>query len=402
LPRGVIEATAIGALALARTGDLPRALVLARRAALMARSEGRPQQEFLTAVVLARVRRHAGRPHLAVRVLTALAGSATIRWRGWVAWELLLAQGETAGVVGAAGRAGDAAAALGGALAAAQHGDRAAFGAHADTVLRTLAGCALLRDEAEVALAALDHARPAPAVLLGWCRGDTAPFPSPLHGLGTIDPTRPAGATSRALAVAPAGVAGRRVLPIGVGLFAGEFPRAARLPAAGAPAAGEGGGEDEGQDRTLAGIAALALAGPDGLTTGEFFARVYGFPLVAERHDGALRVLLHRMRKAVGDAGEIDSDAGQMALRANVPLVVPDPRCAEPAEARVVAYLAFTGAASTELAAERLHLPVRTTRAILQKLVAAGVCRAVREGRRVRYEVDDSIITRLTPITGLD
>ncbi len=67
----------------------------------------------------------------------------------------------------------------------------------------------------------------------------------------------------------------------------------------------------------------------------------------------------------------------------------------------MIGYLAFTGAVSTDDAALRLDLPVRTARSMLGRLVEAGICRAVRDGRHVTYAVDDTIFTQLTPITGL-
>ena len=92
-PRVVVEVTALRALvlaSLAKTGD---ALTFARRASLMARTEAEPEAELLANIVLARLRRHVGKPHLAVRILDALARLVPHAPRAWLEWERLLAGG---------------------------------------------------------------------------------------------------------------------------------------------------------------------------------------------------------------------------------------------------------------------------------------------------------------------
>ena len=92
-PRLVVEVTALRALvlaSLAKTGD---ALTFARRASLMARTEAEPDAELLANIVLARMRRHVGKPHLAVRILDALARLVPDAPRAWLEWERLLAGG---------------------------------------------------------------------------------------------------------------------------------------------------------------------------------------------------------------------------------------------------------------------------------------------------------------------
>ena len=92
-PRLVVEVTALRALvlaSLAKTGD---ALTFARRASLMARTEAEPDAELLANIVLARMRRHVGKPHLAVRILDALARLVPHAPRAWLEWERLLAGG---------------------------------------------------------------------------------------------------------------------------------------------------------------------------------------------------------------------------------------------------------------------------------------------------------------------
>ena len=109
-PRVVVEVTALRALvlaSLAKTGD---ALTFARRASLMARTEADPEAELLANIVLARLRRHVGKPHLAVRILDALARLVPHAPRAWLEWERLLAGG-TSPIDGARDRRGRDAAA---------------------------------------------------------------------------------------------------------------------------------------------------------------------------------------------------------------------------------------------------------------------------------------------------
>ncbi len=104
-PRLVVEMTALRALVLASLGKAGEALVFARRASLMARTEADPDAELLANLVLARMRRHAGKPHLAMRILDAIARLVPDAPRAWLEWERLLASG--ASPDGPLGEAGD-------------------------------------------------------------------------------------------------------------------------------------------------------------------------------------------------------------------------------------------------------------------------------------------------------
>lgn len=404
----VVEATALGALALLGGDDTTRALALARRAALMARTEGLPQQEFLASLVLARVRRHAGQSFLAVRILSVLNASMTWRWRGWAAWELLLAGG-TGDALPDDGldesRTTRAAVVLRSTLGAALRGDTSGFGSGSAMLAERVRDCPLLRFEAEAIVIALDAGRPPSAALQSWCQGETSDCPAVLRGLAIVDPNRRPDVAGRAYVVAQPGSPGRRVLALGGALFEREHPTAARLLSTGEAADSGQSGErahNGHEERTLAAVAALVLAGPSGQTLSDFFLRVYGFSFVTALHEGTLRMLLHRLRKAVAGIGEVRRDNDRVALDLVVPVVVADPRGAQPPETRIVSYLASTGAVSTESAADHLGLPLRTARAILSRLVAAGVCDVVRDGRRVKYKIDDTVVTHFTPITSLD
>ena len=104
-PRLVVEMTALRALVLASLGKAGDALVFARRASMMARTEADPDAELLANLVLARMRRHAGKPHLAMRILDAIARLVPEAPRAWLEWERLLASG--ASPDGPLGEAGD-------------------------------------------------------------------------------------------------------------------------------------------------------------------------------------------------------------------------------------------------------------------------------------------------------
>ena len=68
-PARVIEATALRAMAALSLGNLPEAVAFARRASRMARTEALPPSELLANLVLGRVRRRSGKPHLAARAV---------------------------------------------------------------------------------------------------------------------------------------------------------------------------------------------------------------------------------------------------------------------------------------------------------------------------------------------
>lgn len=90
----VVECSVLRALKAEMGGRMEDALRHARRATMMARNESMPQSEYLAGIVLARVRRRMGFPHLAIQILRTLEGMASPHWRTWVGWELALA-GET-------------------------------------------------------------------------------------------------------------------------------------------------------------------------------------------------------------------------------------------------------------------------------------------------------------------
>ncbi|MCA9603010.1 MAG: hypothetical protein KC417_13345, partial [Myxococcales bacterium] len=84
----LLAANAMRAYAALVAGNLTAARAIARRASRMSRTEALPQYEYLANTILASVRRRTGNPHLATRILMALAKLAPATWQPWLAWEL--------------------------------------------------------------------------------------------------------------------------------------------------------------------------------------------------------------------------------------------------------------------------------------------------------------------------
>jgi hypothetical protein len=385
----VIEISALEAMQALHAGDVTRALVVARRASRMAQTETLPWPLSIASLVLARVRRYSGHPDLALRIVAVLAPRSPQRGQPWLAWESLLAGGIADGGGVAAGAVGSVtdvpshAAAAVAALTAVlrtpspvdDHAERAAGVAALE---RTLGPCPAFRDEAMHLLALLDPDRPPTPQVQAWQQGQVADPPA---GLQALLAAQAPGVADGAVAVVLAipGARGRRVL--------WAAAHAPMLP--GAP--------DEAQPRVATGLAALALVGPAGLSIGEFFRAAYSLDFVRSLHRGSLDVLVHRMRKAIAAHGDIERDDERIVLRLAAAIAIPDPRCRTPIDARLSRLLSRTGPLSTEAAAAELGLPVRTARVLLRQFVADGLCRELREGRFVRYQIEDTTFSEPTP-----
>jgi hypothetical protein len=442
-PAQVIETTVLRSLSALSAGETEAAVDLARRASRMAQAESLPQLEYLANLTLARVRRYSGRPHLALHILVALSRVAPPVWSGWIAWEVILAGGrpqfardpiEGGGSVSLAAQSGAAqsvatpiasvprmrpagggsveggarelalpetpaaaaARALLGFLQVVRDGHREEFAEQAAALRKASACWWDLAQESETLLAAVDVAQDdAPARLAPWRRGETTAIPCGLHGIGIPQGADLETETATAFVLAGPQKSGRRILRPGLTLA----PEARMLTRESAKNAAAG-------VRTETGIAALALAGPNGLSREDFFRTVYGFPFVPHRHQAVLDVLCHRMRNLLGDAGELrrdGADAGgggasgpSLVLILGKPIVVPDMRCALPTSDRVLRALATLGTTSASTAAESLRMPLRTVQAVLQQLVAEGACTVERDGRRVSYRIEDTTFTEVT------
>ncbi|MEM9072597.1 MAG: hypothetical protein AAGE52_29080 [Myxococcota bacterium] len=353
----VVESVVLAALSALRDGDLVRARELARRASRMARTEALPQAEYLANLVLARLRRRRGFPHLARRILGALEGFASRRWHPWIRWERSLCGGDPL--------------LLASLSAAANAGNRNAYEAAARTLRRDVAGFAPLAADANAYILACDVDASPDESVAGWCAGESERVP-----LGVYAPDD---AGSLGYVAARPGHRGRRILPHGQGLFgASLLPRQRRK-----------------QSRVETLVSVLALAGPKGLEEADAFRRVYGFALVPELHRGTFDVAQHRARAYLGDYGTLEREGTRVRLSLQAPVLVPDPRCVEPMENRLLRALAG-GATTAKAAAEVAGVSLRRAQSALQALADEGACLAEKEGRRLAYRVEDTTFAEPT------
>lgn len=387
----VIDATLLRAMAALTERDRDEAKSLARRASRMARTEGLRAERFLASIVLARVRRHGGRPHLATRILSAIAPIAPPVWQGWLRWERVIAGWRPKAMkmdpLQSAPNVPSkrAARALIDWAEAASSGDRDGFNTARDAVAAQVGGFADVAKEQLALAAALDPAVPVedlPDSVRGWATGEEDETPAGLHGI-VGPPDGPADSTIASVVCRP-GRPPRRVLRVATPLLQleGDIVRLARTRLR--------------RGRVDTAIAALALAGEDGLPDAQLFEKAYEFEFVSGLHAGILDVLVHRMRSRVGDAATIHRKSGTMKLIPEGILVLPDPRCVEHVEDRLLRVIARHGGITTRQAAKELDVSVRTAQLALRRLLASGDCVLNRDGRRVQYLVEDTTFTEPT------
>jgi len=365
----VIEAATLRAMAALEAGDLPLATSEARRASRMARVEAMPQQEYLANVGLARVRRHNGHPHLASRITAGLAAVAPAPWSRWLGWETRLS-GEPAD-----------APAIDALVGAAVAGDRPAFTAAARALCEAAPPVASGEREALELAAALDPSAGAmPEGIRDWASGEVDAIGRGLDASvsGTPNPHPDVSGHSWVLA-GPHG--GRRVLHPGIGLLA-ELPRIEQTT------------RKHGRGEKAAAV--LALAGPKGLSLQRFVPAVYGFHYSPDAHDGVLRVLIHRLRKSLGDSADLERSGDRLTLVVHEPLWIPDPRTESSIDSRLLRAVAARPGATAKEVAEALRIPLRTAQAKLAQLVEDGACDAEREGRQLHYSVEDTTFAEPT------
>ncbi len=392
----VIDATLLRAMAALTKRDADDAKALARRASRMARTEGLRPERYLASIVLARVRRRGARPHLATRILSAIIPIAPPRWQGWLRWERLLA-GWRPGVSSSASEVREALAlapdtpssraarGLVEWLAAASEGNAADVAAARAGVAKETAQFDDMAQE-QVALAAcLDPSLDAdgcPDVVVPWVVGDDDDTPAGLHGI-VGNPDGPADSTIACVVCRPDRKP-RRILRIAVPLIETETEiirlQRTRLR----------------RGRVDTAVAALALAGPEGLPDPELFERAYEFEFVPALHAGILDVLVHRMRARLDTAATVHRKSGRLRLEPHGTLVLPDPRCVEHVEDRLLRVIARHGGVTTRQAAQELDVSVRTAQLALRRLLASGDCVLNRDGRRVQYIVEDTTFTEPT------
>lgn len=376
----VVDLAALSALSALGAHDLEAATKAARRASRMARTEALPQSEYLAHLVLARVRRFEGRPHLCTRIATALARVAPPAFRGWLALELALAGAlydASAARAGGTGCGLDAASSILDALGACAAGQRGGLEVGLERARSALAGFGGLAQELEPLAIAVDPSHPVPAAgaLADFLLGRTDAAPGPLAGLLAVPRAgEPAGAVR---VVAGLGTP-RRVLGLGLGLAPTPIEELGRQSGAR-------------QHRRESMLAVLALAGEAGLLREELFRAVWGFAFAPHLHQGVLDVALHRMRGALGSAAElVRTSTDRLVLRPLRPFAVTDPRVERPLDDRVLSLVAARGGTRARELAGDLDVPLRTVQAALARLEEDGACVREGDGARVSYRVEDT------------
>jgi hypothetical protein len=392
----LVEAQTIRALAATAIADHEQALDLAKRASLVARTEGLPQLEFFAHLGLARARRYARQPHLSLRILDALAPLLTKPWRAWTAWESLLAGGSLADESLAdapESRARTLVLGLTECMRTAAHGDRPGFDAGASALSVESARFGLVHGEAREVCAALDPALEAPSVELSrWRHGETVLTPRSIHGLRLRGDEEAESAAAYVLT--RAGQRGARLLHGGLGLLnMNELARVQQSQRA------------QGRVETLLSI--LALAGPDGVDETTCFREAYGFEFEPELHRGVFDVLVHRARATIEGHARLERVEGTISLLVDGALLIPDPRVSQRISDRVLRLLAERGRASAKDAAGVLGISLRSAQSALAELAESGACDARKDGRNVAYVVEDSVFSEpsrrlvATDLTGL-
>jgi excisionase family DNA binding protein len=152
------------------------------------------------------------------------------------------------------------------------------------------------------------------------------------------------------------------------------------------------------QIRTDSVIAELALAGPQGLDETSLFRNVYGFEFETARHTGVRNTLYTRVRKRMGESGNLVREDGRIRIEVRQPFRVPDPRCSPPAEYALLNVLAKAKHMTAKEAAKMLGVPERTVQLAMQQLTEDGACRAVKVGRGLEYVLEDTTFSEPTRI----
>ncbi len=379
LPGLAIEAQCLRALDALNREELEAATALARRASLMARSEGIPDAEVLANVVLARVRRHQDRPHLALRILAALEPHAPPAWSSWLEWEALLsgAPPSRRGVLPVVASCA--------AVIEAVATGRPEAAREATARLIAEAEAVPLRGDAESVIALLLHPDEPVSVpeFDRWRRGERADVPGGLAGLAFSTRGETALDPVARILLGP-GLGAHRVPALAVSLVVART-RASVEPCAGPP-----------RPRVDMGLATLALCSDGPIPRSTYFAKVYGYDYDAALHESMLNVHIMRMRERLGRWGDVRRSEGGLELVAHDAFVVRDPTCSEGLAQRALRVLAYhQGLSARELAAA-MKIPLRTAQRTLKQLVADGESTTAKRGRSVVYGVEDTIFSEPT------
>ncbi len=377
----VIELACLRALTAMGEQDLERAVEQARRASRMARTESKPQSEYLANVVLARLRRMSERPHLATRILGALRATAPPAWHAWIDWERFFAGVLEPNYDVPTGQ-------LNALLDAARQGHRERFDTLQESLLRACVHCAFAQDDVCALLIGIDPGFE-PRAFSEALRSQQDAWRA---GISEMPPFGIRSACARhrvtsddAIAFVHADASKHRAVRLlspGLGLVDESVPRLPQRP------------RRRGRAETAS--AALLLAGPQGLEDAALFETVYGFAYRPETHEGTFSVMLHRMTKWLGDHATLQRSQGRVALDCQREVIVPDPRCAQNDEDRIAAAMAHAGPMRAGDIAQQVELPLRTVQRALSRLSSEGECTVERSGRVVRYHVEDTTFSEPT------
>lgn len=422
-----IEAALLRALVLGSlSGNSADAVAQARRASRMARSEELPHFEILASLVLARCRRLENRAYLAVHILRALEPHVPNSWWSWGRWEL-----EMAGARVSQRSDAEPSSALGSLRAAVALGDRGKA-ERACAELEATVLMAPFREDARLAEALLlgSEPRPTPERISRIQNTDSGThehravssftLTDAAHRVGDDQRDVPGAANQQSVFLRRALVAWRRgatnALPTGLnGLAFGEPMRGA-VPECAWVVAGPGADSceasrwpraslalvhgmtqvpDSVQPRVDAGLAMLALSG-GAIPAADYFAALYGFDYEPGPHGAMFGMHRKRLRERLGESGDILLDGQTLRLRLRRRVLLPDPRCEQGLEERILRLASELGELSARAVAQALALPLRSAQRGLAALVEDGVIDAVGAGPRRRYVVEDTTFSEPT------
>ena len=329
------------------------------------------QQQYLAHLVLARLRRRSGMPHLALNITRALGSRATRPWATWTAWEATLAGDRTERTGCSQDAATEDPIALRVAIRAALAGDRAAFDAGMRRAFESVAGVGFLaRELGELSVAIDPDTEPGAR---DWACSDDAPFPPGL--LGVHDEAK-------------------SLHPVAVLVAPDRAPRRCLLAARRLAGAGSPLHRSSKATSTCESMRSCRVGARRRPTSRRRFLRApLRLPVRRGSSRNLLGVLVHRARERVGGAGVLVRGGGTLELTSASPVWISDPRSTPPEADQVLHAIARGGESGAKDLAERLGIPLRSVQAAIARLVDDGVCRRIKKGRVVTYRVADTTFT---------
>lgn len=381
----LIDAEATWALVLLTEGHIEQAISVARRASRMAAAEELPFQELFAHVVLARVRRMAGAPFLASKILDALTPLAPRLWHPWICWEALLSGMAAPKLQLPPCPAQGASEALAQLLCHARDGNRQGFDDAFVSALDQLSGFSSMAADVTVLAACLDASLDmddAYPMVKTWSKGSSSEVPKGLHGIVRFGHDADALPTVGFVCARP-GRGARRILGAGIPLAQDEETVLIDR-------------EKRPRDRTHTALAALALLESQRADERQFFQELYGFEYDHTLHKHVLDTLVARMREMLGSAGGINRSRGELDLELDRPLILWDPRCERPLGDWILSTLAEGGPKTARETAALLGISLRAVQNVLKDLTHTGACVQFRDGRSLLYRVEDTTFSEPT------